>query len=81
MHSWTVTPLRVFGTDHDGETLDEPAFGVEQGAVGDATTEICGTAAELDCWLWNRPAMGEITRQGDEPTLAAVDRVIDDSLD
>ena len=81
MHSWTVTPVRVSGTDHDGDALDEPAFRVEQGAVGDATTEICGTAAELDCWLWNRPAMGEITRQGDEATLAAVDRVIDDSLD
>ncbi len=79
--SWTVTPLRVFGTTTDGNGLDELAFGVEQGSHGGGTTEICGTAAELDCWLWNRPALGEITRQGDEATLAAVDRVIDDSLD
>ncbi len=81
MHSWTVTPLRVFGTDRDGDELDVTAFAVEQGARGGGATEICGTAAELDCWLWNRPAVGAITRQGDEAALAAVDGVVGDSID
>ena len=59
MHSWTVRPLRVFGTDNDGDELDELAFGVEQGAQPGVSTQIQGTASDLDSWLWNRPTSGQ----------------------
>lgn len=78
--SWTVTPLRVFGTDHDGDDLDSLALGVEAGA-GDGHASILATAADLDCWLWNRPLVDGLRRQGDEAALAAVDEVVTDSID
>jgi hypothetical protein len=42
---------------------------------------VCGVAGDLDCWLWNRPASGDITRTGDERALAKVDAVVNDSID
>lgn len=81
MHSWTVTPLRVHGTDSDGDELDVLALDVAQGARPDVTTEVCGTAADLDAWLWNRPPAAEITRVGDAAALAALDRVVARDID
>lgn len=78
--SWTVTPLRVFGTDHDGDDLDSLALGVEAGA-GDGHTSILATAADLDCWLWNRPLVDALRRQGDVAALAAVDEVVTGAID
>ncbi len=46
-----------------------------------SAAEICGSAADLDCWLWNRPPADEITREGDAGALAAVDRVLGGSID
>ena len=46
-----------------------------------ATAEISGSAADIDCWLWNRPAEGEIIRDGDAAALASVDAVLSDSID
>ncbi|HSU74322.1 MAG TPA: maleylpyruvate isomerase family mycothiol-dependent enzyme [Terrabacter sp.] len=80
MHSWTVTPVRVTGT-FDGRPVDVQRFLVADGPDAAAAAEICGSAAELDCWLWNRPAEGEITREGDAAALAAVDAVLTDSID
>ena len=80
MHSWTVTPVRITGT-WNGEEIDVQRFLVADGPDDAAVAEICGSAADLDCWLWNRPADGEITRDGDAAALAAVDAVLDDSID
>jgi uncharacterized protein (TIGR03083 family) len=80
MHSWTVTPVRVTGT-WDGRAVDVQRFLVSDGPDGAAVAEICGSAADLDCWLWNRPAEGQITRDGDPAALAAVDAVLTDSID
>lgn len=81
MHTWTVTPVYVTGTDSDGGAWDEAAFLVDDEADPDVTTQICGTAGDLDCWLWNRPAAGELTRRGDDAALAGVDQVLSDSID
>ncbi len=88
MHTWTVTPVRVTGTWH-GDAVDVERFMVSDGSTGvrgsgdgeQAVAEIAGTAADLDCWLWNRPTEGVVTREGDESALAAVDRVLVDSID
>ncbi len=81
MHSWTVTPVRVRGQAEDGSAWDGERVTVEDGPTADASAEIAGTAADLDCWLWNRPAAGEIRRQGDSDALEALDRVIAGSID
>lgn len=80
MHSWTVTPVRVTGVV-DGRDVDVQRFLVADGPDASAVAEICGSAADLDCWLWNRPAEGEITRDGDPAALAAVDAVLNDAID
>jgi uncharacterized protein (TIGR03083 family) len=76
MHAWTVTPLNLTGTDADGDGVDTHRFAVEDGPRVDAVARVSGTAADLDCWLWNRPTVGAVIRQGDEAALAAVDLVI-----
>jgi uncharacterized protein (TIGR03083 family) len=78
---WTVTPLRVQGTDEDGTPWDVERFAVADGPSDGAAAEVAGTAADLDCWLWNRPATGEIQRQGDSRALETVDRVVRGSID
>jgi uncharacterized protein (TIGR03083 family) len=79
-HSWTVTPVRVTGTWNDRE-VDVLRFLVADGPDPAATAEISGAAADIDCWLWNRPAEGEISRDGDAAALASVDAVLSDSID
>jgi uncharacterized protein (TIGR03083 family) len=80
MHAWTVTPVRITGT-WNGREIDVQRFLVADGPDDSAVAEICGSAADLDCWLWNRPAEGEITREGEAAALAAVDAVLTDSID
>ena len=83
MHTWTVTPVRVTGTS-EGTEIDLLRFLVADGSEGAdeaSVAEVCGTAADLDCWLWNRPAVDEITRGGDGEALAAVDGVVRGAVD
>ncbi|WP_404387465.1 maleylpyruvate isomerase family mycothiol-dependent enzyme [Humibacillus xanthopallidus] len=80
MHAWTVTPVRVTGS-HEGRELDLRRFLVADGPDDRSTAEICGSAADLDCWLWNRPTDAEVVRDGDAGALAAVDAVLTDSID
>jgi uncharacterized protein (TIGR03083 family) len=81
MHAWTVTPVHITGTDDDGDVVDVQRFLVTDGPDADCAADICGTAADLDCWLWNRPPDGELTRDGDSAALAAVDAVLGGSID
>ncbi|HET7399133.1 MAG TPA: maleylpyruvate isomerase family mycothiol-dependent enzyme [Intrasporangium sp.] len=81
MHAWTVTPVHVTGTDEDGHEVDVRRFLVSDGPDEGSAAEICGSAADLDCWLWNRPPDGEITRAGDAAALAAVEAVLGASID
>lgn len=78
-HSWTVTPVHVTGVDPDGDTWDERRFTVVDGPDDASVAEIAGTAGDLDCWLWNRPA-GAIARTGDGAALALVDELLTSSI-
>ena len=80
MHAWTVTPVRVTGS-YEGEEIDLQRLLVADGPDDGSAAEICGSAADLDCWLWNRPAVDEITREGDAAALGAVEAVLTDSID
>ncbi|TQM62804.1 maleylpyruvate isomerase family mycothiol-dependent enzyme [Humibacillus xanthopallidus] len=80
MHAWTVTPVRITGA-YEGRQIDLRRFLVDDGPDDASAAEICGTAADLDCWLWNRPAAEAITREGEAAALAAVDAVLTDSID
>ena len=75
-HTWTVTPVHVTGVDPDGDRWDERRLAVADGPDDASVAEVAGTAGDLDCWLWNRPAQGEITRSGDPAALALVDEVV-----
>jgi uncharacterized protein (TIGR03083 family) len=79
-HTWTVTPVHVTGTDADGDRWDEHRFLVLDGPA-EAAAEVCGVAGDLDCWLWNRPPVGEITRTGDPHALERLDAVVTGSID
>ena len=80
--SWFLTLGQLTGTEDDGTVHDEPDLrvaesdsgGPETGATAAAT--VSGTAADLDCWLWHRPPVGEIERAGDPQVLQRFDRTI-----
>ena len=73
--SWKVTTGRFRGTSpSSGRTYDEPALDVAREDDGvPAAATITGSAADLDCLLWNRPPPGRVTRAGEAPVLAALD--------
>jgi hypothetical protein len=62
------------GRQHDLQTLDVAAPELQPSA------RISGTAADLDCWLWHRPSLGEVITDGDPATLAALDAVINKGI-
>jgi uncharacterized protein (TIGR03083 family) len=76
--SWFATLGRFVGTDpDDGNVIDDGDLRVAETDPGTpAAAEIQGTAADLDCWLWHRPTVGEVERAGDEQVLAAFDAAI-----
>jgi uncharacterized protein (TIGR03083 family) len=76
--SWLVTLARFTGTDpDDGKTYDEPDIQVAPADPGGtAAAEITGTAADLDCWLWNREPAGPVERSGDPAVLAGFEEEI-----
>jgi hypothetical protein len=81
-HTWLVTPGRfrgtspVSGTEYDDPTLEVAA--TDDGREVAAT--ISGTAADVDCALWNRPPVGTVTRTGDAAVLAAFDAVVSEGV-
>jgi hypothetical protein len=79
--TWLVTLGRLTGTDPDGTKHDEPDIvtaATDPG--GPAAAEIRGTAADLDCWLWHRPTVGDLERSGDQDVVAALEAVISPGL-
>jgi uncharacterized protein (TIGR03083 family) len=72
-HTWLVELVRFTGTSPEGKEYDEPdieVYGADDGRDADAT--VSGTAADVDCWLWNRPAVGEVSVTGDPAVCDAV---------
>jgi uncharacterized protein (TIGR03083 family) len=80
--SWLVTLGQFTGTDPDGTAHDEPdlAVAASDGDASDtgepAAATVRGTAADLDCWLWHRPAVGQVERSGDTLVLGCLDLTI-----
>lgn len=76
--TWFITLGRFVGTDPgDDSAVDEPDIRVADTDSGNpAAATVSGTAADLDCWLWHRPALGEIERTGDRSVLADFDATV-----
>ena len=77
-HTWLVSLGRLRGTSPtSGTTYDDPVLDVAPADDGrEVAATISGTAADVDCLLWNRPPAGPVTRTGDEAVLAAFDAVL-----
>ena len=81
-HSWFVTLGQFAGTSPSGTSYDEPACSIPAADPGtNAAATISGEAADLDCWLWNRPTLSEPDRSGDPDVLAGFDALRDQGID
>jgi uncharacterized protein (TIGR03083 family) len=69
--TWLVTVGRFTGTDPaDGTRYDQPDVNAaDTDPGGPAAAEVRGTAADLDCWLWHRPAFTPVALSGDQVVL------------
>ncbi len=80
--SWLVTLGQFTGTGPDGTTYDEPDLAVASSDDAASDTReppaatLRGVAADLDCWLWHRPPLGEVERGGDPSVLSRFDETI-----
>jgi uncharacterized protein (TIGR03083 family) len=80
---WLLTLGRFTGTDpSDGTEHDEPDIRVAAADPGGTpAAEISGDAADLDCWLWRRPAAGPIERSGDRGVQDSFGSFIEAGID
>jgi len=84
--SWLVTLGQFTGTDPEGTAHDEPGLAVAASDGGASDTgeppaaTVRGAAADLDCWLWHRPPIGQIERGGEALVLACLDLAITQGL-
>jgi uncharacterized protein (TIGR03083 family) len=76
--SWVVAPGRLTGTDPDsGDPVDRPYLAVLDIDTGLRTAAtVRAAAADLDCWLWRRPAAGELELRGDQGVLSRLESAI-----
>ncbi|GAA3718306.1 maleylpyruvate isomerase family mycothiol-dependent enzyme [Microlunatus aurantiacus] len=78
--TWSVTVARFVGLEpgggaaHETDCLDWVADDVPP------TASVSATAADLDCWLWRRPPVGELTVSGSEATLDRLAAVMADGV-
>ncbi len=65
--TWLVTVGQFTGTDPDDQaSYDQPGMVIADHDPGtEAAAEVSGSAADLDCWLWNRPALAPVSLTGD----------------
>ncbi|MDQ1538739.1 MAG: hypothetical protein QOE58_3132 [Actinomycetota bacterium] len=79
--SWLVTLGQFTGTNDDGTTYDKPHLEVAVSDLGDqSAASVSGTAADLDCWLWNRPPQRKIERDGNPMVLARLDEILAEGI-
>lgn len=75
--SWLLTLGQFTGIDDDGTAHDEPDLRVAvSDTIGKAAATVRGVAADVDCWLWHRPTVGQIERAGDPVALQRMDQTI-----
>ncbi|MET0694851.1 MAG: maleylpyruvate isomerase family mycothiol-dependent enzyme [Propionibacteriaceae bacterium] len=80
--SWAVTLARFTGTDPEGTSYEDPVLVIaDQDSGADTRASITGAAADLDCWLWNRPPVGAIEQHGDAAVLAGFETVITEGIE
>jgi uncharacterized protein (TIGR03083 family) len=81
--SWLVTLGQFGGIDPaDQKAYDQPGIQVTAADPGTpAAATVRGTADDLDCWLWHRPADTPIERSGDLGVLGDFDAVIAGGVD
>ena len=73
---------RFTGTGPDGTSYDEPDIHADDTDPGaDAAAEVSGGAADLDCWLWHRPAVGALERSGDQEVVSRFGSAIAPGID
>jgi len=75
--SWLLTLGQFTGTDKGGTAHDEPDLRVAAADNAEpAAATVSGAAADLNCWLWHRPPVGQIERAGDPTALERLDQTI-----
>ena len=75
--SWLLTLGQFTGTEPDGTAHDEPDLRVAKSDTGEApAATVRGAAADLNCWLWHRPPLGEVQQGGDPLVLERLDQTI-----
>jgi uncharacterized protein (TIGR03083 family) len=75
--SWFLTLGRFTGTDPAGQrSYDESSIRVSGDPGEGESASVTGNAAALDCWLWQRPPVGQVERSGDEALLAGLQSLI-----
>jgi uncharacterized protein (TIGR03083 family) len=76
--TWFVTLGQFTGTDPaDGKAYDQPGLLVADADPGTETAAaIEGSAADLDCLLWNRPPIATVDRSGDPSVLGYLDALL-----
>ena len=81
--SWLVTLGQFSGTDPDDQkSYDRPGIQVAATDPGTpAAATVRGTADDLDCWLWHRPADIPLERSGDFGVLGDFDAVTAEGVD
>jgi uncharacterized protein (TIGR03083 family) len=79
--SWQVALGQFGGIDpDDGQEYDQLGIQIAATEPGDspaATAVIAGNAADLDCWLWKRPAFGSLDRSGDAGAINSLESIIE----
>jgi len=80
--SWLVSLGQFAGTDpDDGRSYDQPGIRAADRDPGtEAAATVAGTAADLDCWLWGRPAQGTIERSGSPTVIESFDAIISEGI-
>ncbi len=69
--AWLVQVIRFSGEDPKGTMhTDEPV--IELIAAGEPTFELKGSAADLNCWIWNRPTSEPVTITGESNAFESV---------
>lgn len=69
--SLLVQVARFSGEDPEGTShTDKPV--IELVAAGEQSFEVTGSAADLNCWIWNRPTSEPITITGDSSAFESV---------
>ena len=71
---WYAGPLTPRALDQQQTHGCQIRRGSDSGEPAAAT--MSGAAADLDCWLWNRPPVGQVERTADPAVLERFDRTI-----